>query len=191
MIVKRKITGGWYARLDCWKPHCWKCRDLAGNAGMCKSGVEINIPDDPVRQPWISYPRHSSTQWRDNALSLPRTDGVYTSTVESKKEVFKPRVFRDRYLAFTPEGEVLDYEAIHDGYDRERFHADAADIVTRFRTGELYSFRPDPVRWRGLYSMTGTALTCSLTEVQASGYVGNLVPRLSVLAGKRMFRRRL
>lgn len=163
--VKKKLSG-WYVRHECGAP-CTGCYNAAGPL-PCRSFVDLKIPDNPTEHLWVSYPRHTSTQWRDGAALLPRTDGVYTCTISNNKELFKPRVIRDRCLVFTPEGDVLDLKLEHDGYGKESFKEKAGRIVPWFRDDRL-GYGPS-ASWRGLYEVTGTSLTCSLTEIAASPY---------------------
>jgi hypothetical protein len=173
-MISWKLAGGWYVRYDCPETSCGACPSPGGGGGPCHSGVNLNLPDDPARHLFPPFPQHSSTQWRDKATLLPRTDGVYTRTVETRKPMFKPRVFDDACLVFTDEGEVLDDVIGHEGYDTEDFKARAAALFPKVRAG--YRSCGPTSTWRGLYEVTGDALNCSLTEMAGEryGFTGTL-----------------
>jgi hypothetical protein len=181
LVSVQKKLSGWYIRHDCWKP-CTSSQCLGPYVPStsdsipvpCKGYIDLKVPDKPTEHLWAPYPQHTSTQWRDSADLLPRTDGIYTSTISNNKEIFKPRVILDRCLAFTPEGDVFDFEVRHDGYEKETFQERAGRIVPWFRADRL-SFGPG-MAWRGLYEVSGISLTCSLTEIKAAPYTfaGNL-----------------
>jgi large subunit ribosomal protein L7/L12 len=170
--VKRTIQGR-HVDVECMEP-CEKCTDpyrrsLDGtNKDPCKSGVLLDVPHDPATKVATQYPRHTSTAWRDSAATLPFVAGAYTRTIELKKQMFKPNVYQDHCLVFTADGDIFDFVLRHEGYDQESFRSSVERIVT--------DFRPRPGRWRGLYRVDGSTLTCSLTREAGEryGYSGTL-----------------
>lgn len=188
LAIVRKKFSGWYIRHHCWSP-CYACRGIPYRSPdipmPCERYIDLKIPDEPTQHLWAPYPQHTSTQWRDNADLLPRTDGVYTSNISNNKELFKAREMRDQCLVFTPEGDVIDFRIEHDGYEKETFQEKASSIVPRFRAERL-GMGPGAA-WRGLYEVTDTSLTCSLTAIAATPYTftGNLQGDVTTLKLKR------
>jgi hypothetical protein len=170
--AKKKLASGWYIRHRCYARECGPCSPYGSiTYAPCSSWVDLDIPDHPAERLWYPYPRQTSTQWRESAALLPRTDGVYTWTISNKKEVFKPRVIRDRCLVFTPEGDVVDTVLEHDGYGKERFRESAAGIAPRVgKPHSLACGSGTGMCWRGLCEVKGSDLTCSLTEFRAEPY---------------------
>jgi hypothetical protein len=191
--AKKKLAGGWYIRHHCYASECGPCSPGGSLIyAPCSGWLDLKIPDNPAQHLWAPYPRQTSTQWRDSAALLPRTDGVYTWTVANKKEVFKPRVIRDRCLVFTPEGDVVDMLLEHDGYGKEKFREKAADIAPRVGKDRSLSYGDGVgMCWRGLYAVTGTELTCSLTEVKAEPYTitGKLNGDVTTLKVKKAYKK--
>jgi ribosomal protein L7/L12 len=128
----------------------------------CKEGSLIEIPDDTAARIAPGYPQHNSSDWRDRAEVLPRFTGAYVYTTSRSGGLLKASRFRDRCLYFSDRGIMFDIMVNHSGYKK--------NFQEQVLRHSPKNDRGGPDNWRGLYSVDGHGITCSLTEIKGMRY---------------------
>jgi hypothetical protein len=179
----------WHIYAICGKPHDVAYYRPDGVSARttsvpCTSGILYPISDDdsdPRLWRARQVPQHESTAWRDAAAALPEFGGIYGCVISSKTVPRLGSRVVPRYelenqcvaLLFTTGGEIYeaDFDSHSDGngifFNKDRtgmvFLVDAASPMAEFR-------RRAPGIWRGLYTVTGQEITCTVTAVVDEHY---------------------